>query len=71
MYNGELLGDIIQRRGLKKKHIAAALGLSPYGFAKKVSGQNEFLASEIRTLTDELHLTASERDRIFFAKEVN
>lgn len=71
MYNSTLLKEIIQDRGIKKNHIAKTLGLSPYGFALKLSGKNEFLASEIRALTKELNLSAKERDHIFFSSEVN
>lgn len=66
MYNAELLNATITKKGIVRKHLASVLGLSPYGFAKKVAGKNEFRASEIRALSDELHLSVKERDRIFF-----
>lgn len=66
MYNAQLLNDIITKRGIMRKHLAQVLGITPYGFSLKVSGKNEFRASEIRLLSKELRLTVRERDRIFF-----
>ena len=66
MYNAQLLNDIITKKGIMRKHLAQVLGITPYGFSLKVSGKNEFRASEIRLLSKELRLTVRERDRIFF-----
>lgn len=57
----------VSASGLKYKHIAEVLGLSPYGLQKKVDGQNEFKASEIAKLSEILNLSPDSRNKIFFA----
>ncbi len=61
------LNAAIARMGMTKKVIAAALGLSPAGFWKKLSNVSEFKAAEIKKLQRLLNLSDDERDRIFFA----
>lgn len=61
------LNAAIARKGLTKKFVAAALGLSPVGFWKKLSNISEFKATEIKKLQTLLNLSDDERDRIFFA----
>lgn len=36
----------------------------------RLAGQGDFTASEIEHISDALHLTADQRDAIFFAKQV-
>ena len=69
MTNTELLRDAIQKRGLKYKYIAEALGLSTYGLQKKIKGESEFKASEIMVLCDLLGLDEEARSAIFFTRK--
>lgn len=61
----------IDDSGLKLKFIADNLGLSPFGFSRKVNNDTEFKASEIQKLSELLRLTAKERDAIFFNLNVD
>lgn len=69
MFNGLLLEIAITRSQISKRDLAKKLGISEQGLYNKLKGVSEFRASEIRTLTDELSLSAQEREEIFFAKE--
>lgn len=69
MFNGLLLEIAITRSQISKRDLAKKLGISEQGLYNKLKGVSEFRASEIRTLTDELSLSAQEREDIFFAKE--
>ena len=68
MFNGLLLEMVITRSQISKRDLAKKLGISEQGLYNKLNGISEFNASEIRTLTDELSLSAQEREDIFFAK---
>lgn len=69
MFNGLLLEIAITRSQISKRDLAKKLGISEQGLYNKLKGVSEFRASEIRILTDELSLSAQEREDIFFAKE--
>lgn len=68
MFNGLLLEIAITRSQISKRDLAKKLGISEQGLYNKLKGVSEFRASEIRALTDELSLSAQEREDIFFAK---
>lgn len=68
MFNGLLLEIAITRSQISKRDLAKKLGISEQGLYNKLKGVSEFRASEIRTLTDVLSLSAQEREDIFFAK---
>ena len=68
MFNGLLLEIAITRSQISKRDLAKKLGISEQGLYNKLKGVSEFRASEIRTLTDALSLSAQEREDIFFAK---
>ena len=69
MTNTELLEKVIEKSGLKKNFIAKAIGLSPYGLAKKIKNKTEFKTSEVNKLCEILSISdLAEKDRIFFAK---
>lgn len=70
MYNGSLLKNVINDSGVKLKFIALQLGLSEYGLRRKIDGVSEFKNSEIVAITELLSLTVSQRENIFFAKDV-
>ena len=64
------LKQIIRDSGLKLGNIAERLGLSRYGFARKLNNQSEFTQKEIEILCDVLHITKlKDRFSIFFAKQ--
>lgn len=68
MTNTKLLEKKIEESGLKKNFIAQALGLSPYGLAKKINNETEFKTSEVDGLCKILNISdLAEKDRIFFA----
>lgn len=65
------LKEKIAERGLKQGFIAEKLGLTSYGFAKKLNNESEFKASEIKILCELLSITSlKERESIFFADAV-
>lgn len=61
----------VTRAGLKYKHIAKQLGITPYGLQKKIDNKSEFKASEIHKLSQILKLADEERSQIFFASTVD
>lgn len=67
MTNLELLRSRIDQSGLKLKYIAGRLDITPYGLAKKLSGESEFKVSEANILSSILDLDVETRDDIFFA----
>lgn len=72
MTNTAKLRDMINKRGLKLSYIANRLGLSAYGFSRKLNNLSEFTASEIDKVCEVLSITdLEERFAIFFAKEVD
>lgn len=66
MINTELLKAKIDESGYKLKYIASRLGITYYGFLKKVNNETEFKVSEIKILGKLLNLTREEIDNIFF-----
>lgn len=72
MTDTNLLIEIIQKSGLKKKYIAKCLGLTSFGLDKKINNATEFKASEINSLCEILNIgTLREKERIFFAPKVD
>lgn len=72
MTNSNELRRVIQESGLKLQFLAKELGLSRYGFQKKLDGKSEFKASEIERLCQLLRLEDLQiRQNIFFAKKVD
>lgn len=71
--NTELLNKKIEDSGYKRAYLARMIGLkSAFGFAKKVNNETEFKPSEISILCKLLDIdTLEEKDRIFFAVEVD
>lgn len=67
----ELL-KIIDESGIKKGFLASKLGITTYGFQRKVENKSEFKAGEIKILCNLLNITSlKEREKIFFAKDVD
>ena len=70
MTNTTLLKELIEESGLKLKYVADYLGLSAYGFSKKVNNKQEFKVSEVEALCELLNIKNLElKEKIFFAKE--
>ena len=65
------LAEKIENCGLTKSAIAEGLGLTRQGLYNKLSGDNEFTGSELKTLSKLLELTDQERNDIFFADDVD
>lgn len=71
MTNTKLLLEWIEKSGYKRGYIAKQLGISTYSLQLKVENRSEFKPSEINVLCKLLNITAlRDKDRIFFAKEV-
>lgn len=71
MTDKELLEKAIEKSGIKVMKLMEAAGIKSYAtFRGRMNNDTEFTASEIQALTDALQLTAAERDRIFFALDV-
>ncbi len=60
----------IEKNGLKYKHIALQLGITPYGLQKKIKNNTEFKAREIAKLCDILSLSLEMKEKIFFTNQV-
>lgn len=67
MTDTALLRKKIKESGYKMSFLAKEICISSYGFQRKVDGLNEFTASEIKTLSNRLGLSITDRDVIFFA----
>ncbi|WP_313579543.1 hypothetical protein [Lacrimispora sp.] len=66
------INNEIKKSGLKKRWIAAELGLSSYGFLRKINNENQFKAEEIKELCRLLKITSlRKKDEIFFADNVD
>ena len=65
--NNKKLNNTIKDKGLKKQFVALELGITPYGLAKKLNGENEFKVSEMVKLSNLLDLSEQEKNEIFFA----
>lgn len=66
------LKEEIKRSGLKKGWIALELGLSSYGFHRKINNESEFKAGEIKNLCQLLKITSlKKKEEIFFNEEVD
>ena len=70
MVNTQMLDFKIGNSGFKVSYIVDILGLSRNGFDKKRKGKIPFKKPEIYVLCDLLHLTEDEKQKIFFADEV-
>ena len=68
MTNTSLLEQYIERSGYKKSFLARQLGLTAYGFSRKVSNKSEFKGSEMDTLCKLLKIDVNDRMAIFFAR---
>ena len=67
MVDIERLQKIVEESGLKKTFIAANLGITRQGYAKKEKGKSDFTASEIRAMKGLLGLSNKDVADIFLA----
>lgn len=71
MTDTKRLLEIIEQSGLRKGFIASKLGITTYGFQKKVENKSQFKAEEIKILCELLNITSlKEKENIFFAENV-
>ena len=71
MVNTALLENRITKSGKKKTYLAEKCGITRQSFRSKCSNTSEFTASQVMILCEELEIKSlTERDRIFFAREV-
>ena len=68
MVNTQLLEEKIKASGMKIYYIVDCLGISRMAFNNKKTGKVDFRKSEVYVLCDLLHLTADEKQEIFFPK---
>lgn len=72
MTNTQELLNVIEQSGLKKGYLATCLGITTYGFQKKVENKSQFKAEEIQILCNVLKITSlREKEKIFFAENVD
>ena len=70
MHGIELLRQKMKDSGMSMTAIAKKSGILRETLYNRLNGIGEFTASEIVGLTEALHLTTDEREKIFFAHEV-
>ena len=63
----EMLKKIIRESGLKLAYVAEKSGIKRPTLYNRLKGVGDFTAAEIVGLAEALHMTRTERDRIFFA----
>lgn len=71
MTNTLKLKAVILERGFTQEQISLMLCMTIATFNYKVNNKREFKASEIKRLSEILHLTADEVNNIFFAEKVD
>lgn len=64
--NAQLLRETIKNSGMSFKFVAEKSGMLRESLYNKLKGRGQFTVSEITGLSNVLHLTVSERERIFF-----
>lgn len=69
--NTAMLKNRLETAGIKLHEVAERIGITRQGLHNKLSGHTEFKSSEIRALSEMLHLSADERDLIFFSDYVD
>lgn len=66
----EALRAVVDDSGMTMVAISEKTGIVRATLYNKLSGKGEFVASEIAALAAVLHMTNEQRDRIFFASQV-
>ena len=68
MTNTALLEQYIEKSGFKRSFIAQQIGLTAYGFSRKVKNRSEFKANEILGLCKLLKIDKNDKEAIFFVQ---
>jgi len=71
MVNTQLLVDRIKNSGLKISFIVDKMGISRQAFDNKKKNKTPFRGSEVYVLCDLLNISDTDKQGIFFAKEVD
>lgn len=66
----ELLNKTIEDSGIKLGALCEKMGLTYQGLKYKLDGERPFKVSEANSLSDALHLSTEQRERIFFTQSV-
>ena len=66
MGNLDKLNDRIRESGVKKTVLADAVGMTYITLNRRLNGEGDFTTSQVVAISKFLHLTASERNEIFF-----
>lgn len=59
------------RAEMTMDELADAVGMSSASLSYKVNNKREFTSTEIKNISDKLNLSIADRERIFFAAEVD
>lgn len=70
MTDSKELRSLIEQRGLKYGYVAKCAGISRQSLNNKINNRTEFKAVEIQKLCDLLQIGLKDRERIFFAQQV-
>lgn len=62
---------VMIKRGLTLKKLANLVGISNTTLSYKINNKREFTSSEMEAIREALNLTEDERNRIFFANNVD
>ena len=69
MTDKELLERAIEQSGVKIMKLMEIANIKSYAtFRGRMNNETEFTASEIKAISEALHLSAELRDRIFFCQ---
>ena len=68
MTDSRALKELIKSKGLKLKYVAEYLGLSSYGFSKKLNNEQEFKTSEVAALCELLEIKDLEEKEAIFSR---
>lgn len=71
MTDFELLQQKIKDSGMTMVAICEKSGIERATMYNRLNGVGEFTAKEIVSISDTLHLTKADRDKIFLTKSVN
>lgn len=72
MTNSEALRELVKSRGIKYKHIAGQMGITPYCLAKKIDNKVDFKASEITAFCRAIGgMSPKQQMYIFFGENVD
>ena len=70
MTDSQKFKDYMKERGYTVKTLAEQVGISHESLYQKIGNERAFKATEIMRISEILGMSTSDRDEIFFAKEV-